>query len=316
MRMKSLFGFICIVISCSVFGCSWNAPHKKIGGMTKSAGQSVVSATKKTSKAVTNGFKKTGGGIVLGASKTIEVVVSGSKKTTHAITSGVKKTGGVIGSGANKISSGVVDGSKAVSGVIIKPFTAASLQERMLKQEDKSVKQVSLEKGHKTLQDKFDQGLFNIPRVVKGKALHKEILSADGNLLIVPFRAGDGVAADDALDDVAIRIARGIDDVLVSENEYGSYNIIFSEEKYTADYVINGYITKIKEKLSLKKIVLLGDDVVLGVKGQMSDQKSGMILLTFEDELIFDKGILSATELGDIMGQNIARFILEQLIRK
>lgn len=240
-----------------------------------------------------------------------ESVVDATKSVGGAIKSAAINTGDYVGSGFKKTGTVLSDGFSKTAQALMHPFG--------LGQEPQDDDDYRL-RSDKSYQDLVEDVSINdvydydeIMRPANGHVVRGEFLSPFGVVLLIPFRPGVDVADNDMSDDIAIRIARGIRDVLMNDNPKGRYEVVFSEDGQKADFVINGYITQIKDSSLLQNLMLKADTLTIGVRGQMRDVQSDDVILTFTDEVEFRSDQISHKGLADIVGQNIARFILQNL---
>lgn len=239
---------------------------------------------------------------IIDTTKTIAgSIKSAALKTTDAVSSGVKETGGALS-----------DGFKKTSRLVSRPFTRFTHED-----EKKESYQLKSERAYGELVEDVSVhdivDLSDIKRPAGGYVVRGELLSPFGVVLLAPFRPGVDVVDNELSDDVAIRVVRGIRDVLMNNNEHGRFDVVFNETTRQADYIINGYITKIKDASLIDTFMLNADKFTIGVRGQMRDKDSDDVILTFKDEITFSSNQISHKGLADIIGQNIAAFILEQI---
>ena len=152
----------------------------------------------------------------------------------------------------------------------------------------------------------------SVPRnlIAEGEVFHIGSFYLGGRVLIVPFYPGKNVADTGILDDISLRIVRGIDQGFRSKEAFGLYHILFTEKEDEADYIIDGRITEISDVSYVNKIFLKSGDNIISVSGRMINKSTGDVMMTFHDRLVMKKEEMGHKEMADIMGQNIARFIL------
>lgn len=229
---------------------------------------------------------------VFGVQPSEAEIISSLKKIGRSVKTATQKTAGAVSSGFSK----TMDWVKA-------PFKSDGTDE----DSPKSIKEVE----ELRYEDSVDYA--RIKRPAKGTVFHKELLSPFGVILITPFRPGTDVADDDVMDDMAIRITRGMSEVFRNKNEFGYYEVVFNEDKQKPDYVIDGYVIEFKDASLLQSITPIADKISLSVKGYLKERETGMLILSFNDTISFRKDQIGYKGLADIAGQNIARFILSNL---
>ena len=187
-----------------------------------------------------------------------------------------------------------------------------------------------------------------IPRqhkfVKSGKILKKDRLSKGGKLLLRPFIAGSNVVSSDFTDTISLWIIKGIYDILGqgdSERIYDVYGIdedffdddsdviiiddannfikvgkqnrfelFFSENIDYIDLILEGHVTEMKRDFFLKRWLLGSKSIVLVVEGKIIEKTTGRFVLYFEHRLKSKDGKLDFKNLGRLIGQDIAKFIL------
>lgn len=133
-------------------------------------------------------------------------------------------------------------------------------------------------------------------------------LQKGGRILVVPFTAGTGVAADPELDRIALNIIKGLADVL---NENGSgFRVITAEEATTADFLLKGHVTERTEPGKLRRWVMMGRTISLGVQAVMHDPQSRKELATFSYRRQVRQNERSFEELGYQIGRAIGEDLL------
>jgi len=147
--------------------------------------------------------------------------------------------------------------------------------------------------------------------VQSGKIVNESRLNRGGTLLIVPFDAGESVEANDVMDKVALRIIRGLLDVL--ENANHRFDIIYSEDKRDADLVLDGRITKLTQPSTLRKWVLFDKQRELEIEGFLKEVETGRTVLYFSDSKKTKSDEENHNILALQIGQDIGRFILSGL---
>jgi hypothetical protein len=142
--------------------------------------------------------------------------------------------------------------------------------------------------------------------VSSGEILQKKRLTQGGNVLIVPFSAGENVAETNDLERTSLKIVRGIADVL--KEGAPALKILTADNAADADFILKGYVTKRESSSRLKKIIGKGNIRVLAVEGKLVDRKTDEVVLYFFHERKA-KG-KTFDEMAQTLGEDIGRFIL------
>jgi len=140
-----------------------------------------------------------------------------------------------------------------------------------------------------------------------GSIVQLELLHEGGKVLAVPFKAGVNVEATDNLDIVALRIVKGISDAI--EQTGVPIEILTSANSDEAKFILQGHIVEMKTSGNMKKFLLRGKDIVLGVEGQMVDKKTKKVVLYFKDRIKAKLRDKSYRVLGQEIGYGIGQFI-------
>ena len=149
--------------------------------------------------------------------------------------------------------------------------------------------------------------LSNFHKILKPDLLHR-----GGALLIVPFSAGVGVAADDDLNKDALMIIRGMSRSLEKGNS--PFKILDAHNADTAELVIQGRITQKNQiKNFLCRWMPGPREILLGVSGQMIDQKTGETIMLFTHQGKSDLKNLDERKLAEKIGQDIGELILNHI---
>lgn len=142
-----------------------------------------------------------------------------------------------------------------------------------------------------------------------GKVLDSQALLQSKNLLIVAFKPGPGVAANDEIKKLSIRMVSSISDDF--QKYQRKFNILTASQSENADLVLKGYITRIENPVGLLN-KLRKKKMILEVRGKILDAKSGKIVVDFVSNLSSqNRGDLS--DLANQIGKTIANFIFENI---
>ena len=145
-----------------------------------------------------------------------------------------------------------------------------------------------------------------------GKVLSSDRFAQEAGLLIIPFKAGAGVAATKELDNLALSMTKAISDSFKNKNV--KLRILTASELQDADLVLKGYVTGIDDpdglinKLRKKRIRF-------ETQGQIVDIETGEIVIDFSSS-IYSKNRGDLSELAYQTGEAVANFILEHIGEK
>ena len=151
---------------------------------------------------------------------------------------------------------------------------------------------------------------FN-PYVKTGKIVDAQRLKAGGRVVIVPFKAGADVEADQELDKISLMIVKGFTDIVNSSGK--QIKVDLDQELSKADFIVEGHITGFVKPSTLKRWMPMKSKLTLSVKGKMMDINSGKTLALFTDIQNSNSQNKDIRQLGLIIGQNIARFLLSKI---
>ena len=141
------------------------------------------------------------------------------------------------------------------------------------------------------------------------KIIDKDLLKKGGKIAIIPFVAGPGVEADDQLDKISLMLVKGIAEELQAS---GPFEIVTGDAANEADFILEGRVTSVAQTAKWEKwaTVTLQNNVVLGVKGRITDVKSKEVLAVFSNDRTSRRARQNHQELGLMLGHDIGKFIL------
>jgi len=141
-----------------------------------------------------------------------------------------------------------------------------------------------------------------------------------GRLLIRPFKAGEGVEVNEGLDQITLRIIRGILDVYEGKATYQQdrldpkrFELIFSADYVQADFVLDGWVTEVYSPSKWRRWLLADRNIHLNVEGKISDQKNGYTVAVFRDVRKAKSKNNNYRELGQEIGKNLGFFIFSKI---
>lgn len=143
--------------------------------------------------------------------------------------------------------------------------------------------------------------------VEKGKIINAQRLRQGANVVVIPFKAGVNVAADDRLERVALMIVKGMADVFDGGSEK-RFQILTAEKVSDADLVVQGHVTNIQGPSKVRRWIMLKGFKVLRVEGEVVDKQTGETVAVFTDEV--KTKTENYKDLGYQIGGNIGSFIL------
>ncbi|MCA9407640.1 MAG: hypothetical protein KC733_03035 [Candidatus Omnitrophica bacterium] len=142
------------------------------------------------------------------------------------------------------------------------------------------------------------------------RIVNEKRLRAGGKLLVVPFRAGADVEANEELDHIALMFVKGLSEVLM-ENE-SPFEIVMADQAAAADFIIVGHIIDIDHSSRFGKWVGKKEKVSLSVKGKLLERSTDKALFYFEDAREEDRVLVDHKQLGYIVGHRIGEFLLKE----
>ncbi len=149
--------------------------------------------------------------------------------------------------------------------------------------------------------------------IVKGTVIHSSLLSAGGNLLVVPFSAGVGVADTGELDRISLMIVKGI--VSVLKDRGSPFKVLVADNADTADMMIKGHVVRMETPWGVEKWMPGKKKKIFGVKGKLIEREKGRTVLLFSHHRHTAQDDLSFEEMGLSVGEDVGRFILKEAKR-
>ena len=144
--------------------------------------------------------------------------------------------------------------------------------------------------------------------VKTGIIVDAERIKKGGNLLIIPFKAGENVELNDQIDKAALRIVKGISESLIDGDS--NFKILLAHNADEADIIIKGFITEFGTVPKWKKWGPFKKKISLRIEGKMIDLKSQNTVCVFQDSRTTSKKEDDHNSLGLTIGRNIGQFIL------
>lgn len=143
-----------------------------------------------------------------------------------------------------------------------------------------------------------------------GRIVNPDRLNEGGKLLLVPFRAGAGVEANDDLDKTALMLVRGVLDVI--GEDHPTFELVYSMDD-DPDFVLDGHIIEKVSPSKVKRWTLIGNKKRLKVKGKIVARDSGQTIVFFSDGQVAKTKKDDHSLLAIKIGQNIGRYVLSGL---
>ena len=147
---------------------------------------------------------------------------------------------------------------------------------------------------------------------VQGNFIDAEPLRQGGKILIIPFSAGEGVAQTEMLENLALRLVRGLSEALSGQEHL---KVLSGEPKIAeADFVIKGRVVRLIEKKGFPS--LIGERKIireLVVNGEVVSRRTGEVLADFSDSQRTTQRAEDFNILAEKEGQRIGAFIAKKV---
>ncbi|MBN1869590.1 MAG: hypothetical protein JW847_03320 [Candidatus Omnitrophica bacterium] len=141
--------------------------------------------------------------------------------------------------------------------------------------------------------------------VKKGSILDAKYLKRGDKIVIIPFKAGVDVTANDELGRIALMIVKGIADSF--HNHGDVFNVLTDENAEGADLIIKGHVTGIQGPSKIRRWVLLKGRKSLSVEGEMVEKQTWKTVAVFSDQILGKNDTYN--DLGYKIGMNVGEFI-------
>lgn len=145
--------------------------------------------------------------------------------------------------------------------------------------------------------------------VRQSRVLNAEKLRKGGQVLVVPFSAGAGVAADYQLDMVSFQIIRGLADTL--EQAGSKFQVLDAANAQSADLVVRGRIIRLQQAGGVAVWPAKKRPAAVSVEGSVIVVDSQDIIAKFALDKPGDDPSETPPELGYRLGTDIGKFILQ-----
>ena len=143
------------------------------------------------------------------------------------------------------------------------------------------------------------------PFVKTGKVVDAERLKKGGKVLVVPFRVGTNVAADERSDKIALMIVSGIADELKGSH----FQILNEANAREAELIITGHVTGTGKPSQWSRWLLQTSQNAVSVEGRMVDAASKSTVLVFTHSARSSAREKNHARLGYDIGKDIGRYL-------
>lgn len=142
-----------------------------------------------------------------------------------------------------------------------------------------------------------------------GKIVNREVFSKGGTLVVLPFKAGVGVSANQQMDRMSMMIAKGAIDYLVEQKT--PFTILTTQDQGNPDLIIEGYIEDIDSPGKVGRLVLRQKQTTLHITGQMVMSGTKERVMIFQNTKTMPDPKRDGLEIAYQMGQDLGRFIAD-----
>ena len=140
------------------------------------------------------------------------------------------------------------------------------------------------------------------------KIIDPQKIKQGGGLLIIPFKAGEGVEANEELNKVALMMVKGIAEELSLNSS--PFKILTAENADSADLMIKGHVMKMGQTRGPKKWIPGQNAITLKVTGELIDKKTQKRVLVFSQQRMGKQPLEDFKSLGKALGYDIGHFII------
>lgn len=145
------------------------------------------------------------------------------------------------------------------------------------------------------------------PVIDRGGVLKPSLLENGGKLIVIPFKAGEGVTATAMMDKTSLMFIKGLADILQEENS--NLEVVLANQAYEADFVMEGHITKIYAPSKIQRWFLRKKNREVAIKGKMVHRFSDEPIFIFTRSRMAPQKTSTYAQLGYWLGQDIGHFI-------
>lgn len=144
-----------------------------------------------------------------------------------------------------------------------------------------------------------------------GRLVDKKSFIPDGTLAVLPFKAGEGVAADPQLDRMSLMISKGIIDYLKEEKL--PFEILLTQDQGDPQMLVEGYIESFKKSSRLGVLFFRPRKSQLNVSGQVIVVSNKERILVFKHVKSTTDPQKSGLDLAYHTGHDLGRFIADAI---
>jgi len=141
------------------------------------------------------------------------------------------------------------------------------------------------------------------------KVVNAERLREGGNIVIIPFKAGAGVEANEELNKISFHMVKGISDFLKEHST--PFNVLFSENAQEADLILEGHITGIKDRSKFRKWTFQNNGIEMSIKGRLVDRKTGVDIVIFSEIQKINDTREDHKDLGYYLGRQMGKILTD-----
>lgn len=147
--------------------------------------------------------------------------------------------------------------------------------------------------------------------VIKTKVVDSQRLKTGGSLVMIPFRAGSGIAQTLELERIALMFVKGFTEAI--EEKKGPLRVIAPKEINSADFILKGHVVKLTQTKSAAKWFSKPRDSEIALEGEMIEQKTGRTVFTFSDRRKVMQENPNHRNLAFQIGRDMASVLVESL---
>ncbi len=129
-------------------------------------------------------------------------------------------------------------------------------------------------------------------------------------ILIIPFKAGRGIEANESLDSLSLMLIKGVHDGLKDKND--AHVVLAAPEAETADLILKGYITRIQTPGKFGGLIGSEKPHSLTIEANLIDKKTGQMIAVFKQKKESLDPMQSLKHLAHFIGQDIAQSIINE----
>lgn len=136
--------------------------------------------------------------------------------------------------------------------------------------------------------------------------IDKEALQKGGRLLIVPFKAGAGVAADEETNRISLMFVKGMSEAVESGF---SFKLASSVTAQDFDFILKGYITEISQSSGPKRWFSGSKRKSLGIEGKIVEYKTDHVVYHFSRRQVLEDKEKDLKSVAYDLGREVGQFV-------